>query len=249
VSSTGSLGPRTELPAAAKVDYVALGGSRAPRADFAADFPPDAREEIPEPARERPVASARSLSRGGAPLTLRVGADGRCVASRPVRTMSAQAALSLGWCLMEANRPLQAVPAFDRALEMGDAATRQQAAYGKTLAYLRKDLTAHASVAATDAPQSRQRNAEVGAVILEQRALAAFRDGRYVEAIFALEDRTRLAPEQNDLLLMRGYSYLRLGRFDDATRTFRAVQRAGLVAEGGAGLNAVLQATGVIRGE
>ncbi len=181
-------------------------------------------------------------------MSLRAGA-GRCIAPRPIRSLSAAAALALGWCLIEANRPLQAVPAFDQALEMGDPGTRQQAAYGKTLAYLRKDLTADASVAATDAPQSRQRNAEVGAVILEQRALAAFRDGRYVESILALEDRTRLAPEQNDVLVLRGYSYLRLGRYDDAERVFRAVQRAGLVAEGGAGLTAVLQATGVIRSE
>ena len=53
-------------------------------------------------------------------------------------------------------------------------ATRQEAAYGRTLAFLRKTVTDQAGVAATDAPQSRQRNAEVGTVILEQRALAAF---------------------------------------------------------------------------
>ena len=86
-------------------------------------------------------------------------------------------------------------------------------------------------------------------MILQQRALAAFRDGRHVEAVNALEDRTRLAPEQNDLLILRGYSYLQLGRYEDAERVFRAVQRAGRVAEGEAGLTAVLQATGLIRSE
>ena len=144
---------------------------------------------------------------------------------------------------------MQAAPAFDRVLEIGDPGQRQEAAYGKTLAYLRKGITADAAVAATEAPQSRQRNAEVGAVILEQRALAAVRAERYTEAILALEERTRLAPEQNDLLVLRGYSHLKLGQYTDAERVFRAVQRAGRVAEGSAGLTAVLEATGAIRSE
>jgi Flp pilus assembly protein TadD len=148
---------------------------------------------------------------------------------------------------MEADRPLEAAPAFQQAAELGDARIRQEAAYGRTLAYLRKDLTAQASVAATDAPQSRQRNAELSATILAQRALAAFRDGRYVEAILALDDRARFAPEQNDLLILRGYSYLRLGRSTDAETIFRAVQRTGGSDEATAGLAAVAEASGQFR--
>ncbi len=231
--TTGSIAARVEILDSVRVDFASLELTAV---------------EGSVPSSGRLPADERRAPASGTPVSVRA-ADGRCTTSRPLGTLSAATALALGWCLMEADRPLQAAPAFERALEVGDSGTRQQAAYGKSLAYLRKGLTADASVAATEAPQSRHRNAEVGAVVLEQRALAAFREGRYVESILALEERTRLAPEQNDLLMLRGYSYLKLGRYDDAERVFRAVQRAGLVAEGGAGLTALMQATGMIRGE
>ncbi len=199
---------------------------------------------------EPPAAFASGGSRGQDSGTTTAAArvsGGRCGAPRAIRTLSPQAALTLGWCLMEADRPLEAAPAFQQAAELGDARIRQEAAYGRTLAYLRKDLTAQAAVAATDAPQSRQRNAELNATVLAQRALAAFRDGRYVEAILALDDRARFAPEQNDLLILRGYSYLRLGRARDAETIFRAVQRTGGGDEATAGLAAVAETSGQFR--
>jgi tetratricopeptide (TPR) repeat protein len=174
--------------------------------------------------------------------------QGRCTISVPLSRLSAQAAVRLGWCLMDADRPMQAVPAFTHAVEFGDAAIRQEAAYGKTLALLRKTVTDQAGVAATDAPQSRQRNAEVGANILEQRALAAFREERYVETILHLEERERLAPMQTDLLALKGYAYLRTGHPEDATRIFRALERAG-IPEGAEGVNAVNAALGLVRAE
>lgn len=174
--------------------------------------------------------------------------QGRCTITVPLSRLSAEAAVRLGWCLMEADRPMQAVPAFTHAIEFGDAATRQEAAYGKTLALLRKTVTDQAAVAATDAPQSRQRNAEVGANILEQRALAAFREERYIETILHLEERERLAPMQTDLMALKAYAYLRTGHSDDAVRIFRALERAG-IPEGAEGINAVNAALGLVRPE
>lgn len=138
-----------------------------------------------------------------------------------------RSALAQGWCLMELDRPLEAAQAFDQVLRAGNARDRQDAAYGKTLAYLRKGLTDQAAIAATQAPQPRERRAELGSVILTQRAIAAFRDKRYAEAILALDARARLVPEQNDLLVLRGWSYFNLGRFDDAERIFKAVALTG----------------------
>jgi tetratricopeptide (TPR) repeat protein len=156
--------------------------------------------------------------------------------------LPADAALSRGWCLMEINRPLEAVAAFDRAVRNGSARTREEAAYGKTLAYLRKDLTSHAAVAAAEAPQTGERRVELQATILAQRALAAYRDGRYVETILALGERARIVPEQNDLMLIKGWSYYKLGRYGDAEQVFRAVQRTGFSEEANVGLNAVQEA-------
>jgi tetratricopeptide (TPR) repeat protein len=144
---------------------------------------------------------------------------------------------------MEINRPLEAVSAFDQAVDRGSGRTREEAAYGKSLAYLRKNLTSEAAIAAAEAPQTRERRVELGASILSQRALAAYRDGRYVETLLALSERARLVPEQNDLLLIRGWSYLRLGRYKDAEQIFRAVQRTGYSEEASVGLNAIREAT------
>jgi tetratricopeptide (TPR) repeat protein len=166
-----------------------------------------------------------------------------CAMTRSPAGLSPDAALTLGWCLMEINRPLEAVSAFDQAVDRGSGRTREEAAYGKSLAYLRKNLTSEAAIAAAEAPQTRERKVELGASILSQRALAAYRDGRYVETLLALSERARLVPEQNDLLLIRGWSYLRLGRYKDAEQIFRAVQRTGFSEEASVGLNAVREAT------
>ncbi|MCG7393165.1 tetratricopeptide repeat protein [Microvirga sp. ACRRW] len=166
-----------------------------------------------------------------------------CIMTRSADGMAPDAALTLGWCLMEANRPMEAVNAFDQAIRRGSARTREEAAYGKSLAYLRKNLTSEAAVAAAQAPQTGQRRVELGASILAQRALAAYRDGRYVETILALSERARIVPEQNDLMLIRGWSYFKLGRHKDAEKVFRAVQRTGYSEEASVGLNAVLEAS------
>ncbi|MGF9758795.1 tetratricopeptide repeat protein [Microvirga sp. 0TCS3.31] len=166
-----------------------------------------------------------------------------CAMTRNPTGLSGDAALTRGWCLMEINRPLEAVAAFDQAIATGSGRTREEAAYGKSLAYLRKNLTSEASIAAAEAPQTRSRQVELGASILTQRALAAYRDKRYVETLLALGERARLVPEQNDLLLIRGWSYFNLGRYKDAEQVFRAVQRTGYSEEASIGLNAIQEAT------
>jgi tetratricopeptide (TPR) repeat protein len=170
-----------------------------------------------------------------------------CAMTRNPTGLSGDAALTRGWCLMEINRPMEAVAAFDQAIASGSSRTREEAAYGKSLAYLRKNLTSEAAIAAAEAPQTRERRVELGASILTQRALAAYRDGRYVETLLALSERARLVPEQNDLLLIRGWSYLKLGRYDDAEKVFRAVQQTGYSEEAAAGLNAIAEVTGQMR--
>ncbi|WP_414472231.1 tetratricopeptide repeat protein [Microvirga sp. M2] len=172
----------------------------------------------------------------------RTGARRGCLVTRNPEGLAPDAAVALGWCLMEANRPLEAASAFDEAIRRGGGRTREEAAYGKSLAYLRKNLTSEAAVAAAQAPQTGERRVELSASILGQRALAAYRDGRYVETILALSERARIVPEQTDLMLIRGWSYYKLGRYQDAEKVFRAVQRTGNSEDASIGLNAVLEA-------
>lgn len=216
-------------------------------------------ENAPQaPMRSAPVQTERTISvqseparvvvqRGGAVAPSRARGGRSCLMTRYADGLAPDAALALGWCLMEANRPLEAVSAFEQAIRRGSAQTREEAAYGKSLAYLRKNMTSEAAVAAAQTPQTGERRVELGASILAQRALAAYRDGRYVETLLALSERSRIVPEQNDLMLIRGWSYFKLGRYKDAEKVFRAVQRTGYSDEAGVGLNAVLEATSSIR--
>jgi Flp pilus assembly protein TadD len=139
---------------------------------------------------------------------------------------------------MDLNRPAEAAIAFEIALLSTSAKTREDAAYGASLANLRSGVTDRASVAAAAAPMSNKRRAELTLSILTQQATAAYTDGRYVEAILALDERARLAPEQTDLMMLRGWSYYKLGRYPDARRIFQAVANTG-VADATNGLAAV----------
>ncbi|MEY9784575.1 Flp pilus assembly protein TadD [Sinorhizobium fredii] len=95
---------------------------------------------------------------------------------------------------------------------------REDAAYGESLAYLRAGLTSKAAVAATKSPQSRARVA----AILADRAIAAFDAGRYRETLIFLGQLRRISGERTDLMVLRGYAYLRLNRFAEAKRIFAA---------------------------
>ncbi|CAM5541389.1 hypothetical protein MAUB1S_09042 [Mycolicibacterium aubagnense] len=149
-----------------------------------------------------------------------------CRETQDPRGLTPTQALTRGWCLMEINRPLEAAAAFDVALG-GSGQTRSDAAYGQSLAYLRAGLADQAAVASSKAPLSRERAVEVRVALLETQALAAFEHQRYPETIMALEERARIAPERINLMILRGYAYLKLHRFGDAEQVFRAAAATG----------------------
>jgi tetratricopeptide (TPR) repeat protein len=128
---------------------------------------------------------------------------------------------------MDLNRTMEAVAAFEAALNSPTRKVREDAAYGQSLAYLRAGLSNNAAVAATKAPQNRQRAAELQVAILSDRALAAFDAKRYRDALVYLDQRAQLQQERVDLMVLRGYSYLNLKMYDDATRVFEAAAATG----------------------
>ena len=129
------------------------------------------------------------------------------------------AAPAAGACWISTARPRRRSPLRSRSFRPAPR-RGEDAAYGASLANLRSGVTDRASLAASAAPMSPKRQAELTLSILAQQATAAFADGRYVEAILALDERARLAPEQTDLLMLRGWSYYKLGRYPDARRIF-----------------------------
>lgn len=195
---------------------AALGGGRATRraAAPATGTPPApaADEEASFPAAEPPARRAVPRAAAAPP------ARGSC---------NSRGALDRGWCLLDLDRPIEAADAFAAAGAAGGETTRRDAAYGKSLAYLRAGLTDLAATAAAEAPQSAGRRTELSVAILAQRAIGAYNDGRYVETLFHLDARAQLAPERNDLLMMRGWSYFHLRRLDEAKRIFVALASTG----------------------
>jgi hypothetical protein len=150
-----------------------------------------------------------------------------CSTTIDARLLDPQSALTRGWCLMDLNRPMEAVEAFEAALASPTRKVREDAAYGQSLAYLRAGLSNNAAVAATKAPQTRQRAAELQVSILADRALAAFTAKRYREALVYLDQRAQLQQERIDLMVLRGYSYMNLQMYGDAERIFNAAAAVG----------------------
>jgi tetratricopeptide (TPR) repeat protein len=176
------------------------------------------------PARAKTRSSTRSSSSSSARSSSQ---NNSCKRTQSSRNLSPESALTRGWCLMELDRTMEAVHAFERALESGSDSTRREAAYGQSLAYLRLEMPDKAAAAATGAPQSPERAKELQSAILADRAIGAFKIGRYHETIIALDQRARFAPERQDLMIIRGYAYQKLGRRPDAIRVFRSLVSVG----------------------
>ncbi|MGO4831234.1 cellulose synthase [Rhizobiaceae sp. 2RAB30] len=176
----------------------------------------------PAPEESRGTVTSPTVSRNQGS-----GQRRNCTATDLYSQAKGQAALARGWCLMDLNRPAEAAMAFEAAMETADATTRRDAAWGQSLAYLRSGLTDQAAVAAAKAPQSRDRSVELQTSILTQRATSFFEAGRYTEALLALDQRAAIAPERLDLMVLRGYAYLGIGRRNDAKRVFEALAASG----------------------
>lgn len=136
-------------------------------------------------------------------------------------------AVAHGWCLMELNRPLEAVKSFESALNTGSAQERADAAYGQSLAYLRVGLVDKAAVSAIKAPMSQKRQKELRVSILSDRAVAAYRAGQFRDTLFILQQRAQLAPPRKDLMALQAASYLKLRRYDDARVLYEALAATG----------------------
>ncbi|WP_244631110.1 cellulose synthase [Aureimonas sp. ME7] len=204
-------------------------------------------DETPEPRAETAPAVRRAAARPARSAAPAQGGGGGgqrgCAGQVEPSTLSPDASMARGWCLLNLNRSLEAAAAFESAARRGNGRTRQDSAYGESLAYLRLGVSDRAAIAASRAPQPVQRRNELNIAILSARATSAFEAKRPVEALQALDERARIAPERLDLMVLRGYAYLELRRYADAERVFSAVSRSGS-SEGARGLTALNQALG-----
>lgn len=157
--------------------------------------------------------------------------------------MSGAAALQRGWCLLNLKRPAAAAEAFAAAMRSGDAQIVADAATGKTYAKLQQGLTAEAGAAAASANLPPARRQELQSLLLAERFYAQYDAKDYNGALITLGARARYASESTDLMLMRGWSYFNLGRFDDAAQVFQALYRANGSPQAMSGLTAIRDIT------
>ncbi|WP_188356015.1 cellulose synthase [Rhizobium rhizogenes] len=216
------LAPVTAPPVAAASPTTAP-APYAPQAETAVVYSqPTVQQSAPEPSRKqarRPTQAQREASAASRPRS--------CAAYPDPQRLPPQQALDLGWCLMETNRPAEALKAFESAIEGGQSTVKSDAAYGQSLAYLRMGLTDHAAVSATKSGMDRPRATELQVSILADRAVSAFQSKRYAETLLLLDQRSRLADERADLMVLRGYSYLAMRRYGDAAQIFESLTSIG----------------------
>jgi tetratricopeptide (TPR) repeat protein len=166
-----------------------------------------------------PASDRAAAVPGTGPMALD---DGGMVGSGPRRTQgigcggSGAGTLAAGWCLMEQDRPFEAAQAFSQA---GGG----EAAFGAALAYLRMGLTRDAALAAARAPLDATRRHQIETSLVTQVATDAYQRGKFTQALEALDQRRALAPEQNDLMMLRGWAHYEMGDFISARRMFEAV--------------------------
>ena len=172
-------------------------------------------------------SSASGSTRRVAASTASSSSGGSCWSGRAATSLSPDAALKQAWCLMDLQRPTEAARAFEVALGSSSAKNREEAAYGQSLAYMRLGLTNKAAVAASQEPLSRERQVNLQVDILSSRAISAYQSGHYQDALLLLAQRNQLAPEENGLMVIKGYAYYNLGRYTDALKVFSALAEMG----------------------
>ncbi|WP_167857059.1 MULTISPECIES: tetratricopeptide repeat protein [Rhizobium/Agrobacterium group] len=218
--SAQAVAPITAPPVVAQVTSPPV-QTNAPQGETAVVYNPPVVQQ-PEPSRKQARRPAQVQREAGAASRPR-----SCAAYPDPQRLPPQQALDLGWCLMETNRPAEALKAFESAIESGQSNVKSDAAYGQSLAYLRMGLTDHAAVSATKSRMDRPRATELQVSILADRAVSAFGSKRYAETLLLLDQRARLADERTDLMVLRGYSYLAMRRYGEAAQIFESLTAIG----------------------
>jgi tetratricopeptide (TPR) repeat protein len=156
---------------------------------------------------------------------------------------SGAGALQRGWCLLNLKRPVAAAEAFEAARRSSNSQVAADAAAGIAYAKMQQGLTTEATVAAgaTNLPPARRR--ELATQLLSERFYAQYDAKDFNGALVTLSERKRYAPETTDLMLMRGWSYYNLGRYDDAGRIFDTLYKVNKSPEALSGLTAIRDVT------
>jgi tetratricopeptide (TPR) repeat protein len=189
----------------------------------------DSSDEFSDPPRARKKHSGATISAGGGALAKALHAKDYIGCIKSADAGERNGALGAGdeqikgWCLLGLGRPQEAAIAFDRALAGAHGKSREDAAYGKSLALLQNDQVQPAAAAAGSADLSPERRSEIGVQVLSRRAYGAYEAQRYLETLELLDRRAQFAPETRDLMSLRAWSLKNIGRVDEAAKIFQSL--------------------------
>ena len=206
-------------------------------------------QRAPKPVSQRePVNFEPTASVGGSSRTLSAALAkkdyGSCLKAAEALEASGRLgpadAANRGWCLLNMGRPQEAAASFDRGLQGGlNGKARDDAAYGKSMALLKNGATVEAGAAAQQGNLDPQRRNQLGVEVLSQQAHAAYKAGQYAQTLDILNRRSQFGQETRDLMMLRGWSTMKLGQYDAAKRIFQTVDTQMSTSETQSGLNAV----------
>jgi tetratricopeptide (TPR) repeat protein len=136
-------------------------------------------------------------------------------------TTSPSRLMERGWCAYNLERPMEALAAFGNAEARLSGAQRRDARFGMALSYLKLNMTEEASRLAATTDLTRQQRIDTESIILNQRGVVAYQQGRYRKAIGYFDALEQVSGRlRRDLALLRGYAYLNSGNRTRAQEIF-----------------------------
>jgi tetratricopeptide (TPR) repeat protein len=116
---------------------------------------------------------------------------------------------------------MEALAAFGSAEARLSGAQRRDARFGMALSYLKLNMTEEASRLAATTDLTRQQRIDTESIILNQRGVVAYQQGRYRKAIGYFDALEQVSGRlRRDLALLRGYAYLNSGNRTRAQEIF-----------------------------
>lgn len=222
--------------------WADLTGGSVPQASAQGQAPAAAATPQPAPQQPAPQQAAAPMP-GGAPvramnLNLPLTGDGRlaearrlkeqeqfarCLAATP-NPRSMDVLYERSWCAYSHDRPTEALVGFTQAARVGDRLgpnVHRDAHFGMALSYLAMNMTEQGAQVAGQVALSETQRREIQRIVLDQRAVRAFRQQDYRQAISNLDALERLDGNlRRDLAILRAYAYLNNGDVDLARSHF-----------------------------
>ncbi len=216
-----------------------------------------ARQAAPTPAAAPVAVAASPVTATHSPMrSLPLRGDNRVAATRSAKeaeawgrclaNSSSPRSLELlyerSWCALAHDRPAEALAGFAAVAERGNALggnVPRDARFGLALAHLSLQMTEEGARIASGAPLSESQRREIEILVLDQRAVRAYRLGEHRQAIamFNALEQTQ-GSLRRDLAILRAYAYLNSGQRGLAHEQFELLHSQLATPETRAGLNA-----------